>query len=242
MKNLSFHVKGKKLSAAVFYPEEIKKKNPAILFVHGWTSAKERSVQYAEGLAKLGYICFLFDMRGHGESEGEAMSMTNKDFVEDTVAAYDLLAGMENVDKNNISAVGSSFGAYLVPLLSQKRKLKNLILRAPANYSNDKFEVIKKFSNGDEPGVMKWRSEKKKPNETYSLDAVSKFDGKILIMESEFDERIPHQTVENYINAVKNKYNLTHAIIKDAPHSIMDKKFRNEVEDILVNWFSNRER
>jgi hypothetical protein len=57
-------------------------------------------------------------------------------------------------------------------------------------------------------------------------------------MESEKYDRVPHQTIMNYVNAVNNRNKLTHVFMKGAPHSIKEGKFRNEIERILIKWFS----
>ena len=109
-----------RLDGTIFYPNNKGNKFPAILFVHGWTSERKRSYQYAKALSKLGYVCLLFDMRGHGTSDGDINKATTKEFLDDVLAAYDYLMKVEGVDKENISAVGSSFGGYLIALLSAK--------------------------------------------------------------------------------------------------------------------------
>lgn len=141
MENISFTSSGLRLGGTVFYPPNKKDSNPAILFVHGWTGNRTSSFQHAKALANLGYVCLLFDLRGHGSSEGDRNEATNKDFLDDAVAAYDYLAAIKDVDKSNISAIGSSFGGYLVALLLKKRTLKNLVLRAPADYPNENSSI-----------------------------------------------------------------------------------------------------
>jgi|SRR3990167_1920038 len=240
MRRIEFTVGDLKLKGSLILPQKLLDKNPAILFVHGWTSHKERSYQYANGLAKLGYISFLFDMRGHGESDGNINTTTTKEFLDDVLAAYDYLIETPSVDKENIGAVGSSFGGYLVTLLTSKRNISRLVLRAPAEYPNEDFEKSKmQTSGGENPAVFAWRNQPKKSNETFSLEAVSNFNGKTLIIESEKDDMVPHQTIQNYVNAIKDKSKLTHIVIKNAPHSIKEEKFRDKVEQILVDWFGN---
>ena len=161
--------------------------------------------------------------------------------MDDVLTAYDFLLNIEVVDKENISAVGSSFGGYLVTLLSEKRKLKNLALRVPADYKNEDFDKSKyEYSGAENLEIVAWRKKVKKPNDTFALSAISKFDGEILIIESEKDTIVPHETIENYINAVKNKQKLTHRVMKGAPHSIKEGKFRDEVTKILEEWFSKK--
>jgi uncharacterized protein len=239
MKQVEFLVDGNRLKGTLIFPEKLKKKNPAILFIHGWTSKKERSYQYAKALAKFGFISFMFDMRGHGESEGNINTATIKEFLDDVLAAYDYLVKIKGVDSGNISSVSSSFGCYLASFLSAKRNVKKLVLRVPADYKNEDFNKPKMQTSGsDNPALTVWREKPKNSNETFALEAISHFDGEILIIESEKDDTIPRQTIQNYRNSVKDKNKLTHTIVENAPHSIKDGPFKDRVEKILVDWFS----
>lgn len=240
MKDIEFSVDGLKLQGNLFYPEKLKDKNPTILFVHGWTSEKRRSFSYAEALIKLGFIVMVFDMRGHGISEGDINIHSPKEFLKDCVAAYDYCSSIEGVDKENISIVSSSFGGYLSSILTEKRKIKNLILRVPADYANNTFEQSKMGNAGENPAVFKWRMIPKKHDETFALQALHNFNSDVLIIESEKDEIVPHPIIQNYINAVKDKDKLTHIVLKNAPHSIKDGPFKQEVARILVNWLKDR--
>ncbi len=241
MQKVSFTVDGQNLVGVLFFPENIQEKNPAILLAQGWTGEKKRSYQYAHALSALGYICMLYDARGHGESEGDINTATISDFLDDMLAAYDILSEIDGVDKENISAVGTSFGSYLIMLLSEKRSLKNIALRAPADYRNEDFDISKmKASGSDNPVVVDWRKQKKDPNSTFALRALSNFAGEVLIIESGNDTIVPHETIENYLNSVKEKSHLTHIVVKDAPHSIGDGEFRDEITKILVEWFKDK--
>lgn len=238
MQKVEIDLNGRKLQGALIFPQKLNGKNPAILFIHGWTSKKERSYQYANGLAKLGYISLLFDMRGHGESEGDINKATTKEFFDDVLSTYDYLTKTKGVDKANISAVGSSFGGYLAAILATKRRVKRLVLRVPADYPNDVFDKPKMQTSGsDNPALVAWRTRSRKPSETYALEAISNFDGNILVIESEKDDVVPHQTVQNYINAINDKSKLIHVVMKGAPHSMKEGPFRDQVENILVDWF-----
>lgn len=239
MNNFSFASDRHKLEGTIFYSSVKKDKYPAILFIHGWTSERARSFQYAKSLSKLGYLCLLFDMRGHGTSEGNINTASTKEFLDDVLAAYDYLVKVERVDRANISAIGSSSGGYLVSLLTARREVKRLVLRVPADYQNLYFEKSKmETSGGEDPEFFGWRSQPKSSSDTFALEAINDFNGEVLIIESELDDVIPHQTIENYENAVKDSSKLTHILMKNAPHSTKEGPFRDEVERILVDWFS----
>jgi len=239
MKLLNFVSNGRNLSGAVFFPSVLKEKNPAILFIHGWTSEKIRSYRYAEELARLGYISFLFDMSGHGESEGDIKLITGKEFLDDCEVAYDTLSALDGIDKNNIFAVGSSFGGYLVALLTRKRALSGVVLRVPADYPDGTENNPKYQTGGDVPEIANWRKKIKKYDESTALRSLNSFAGKVLIIESELDEQVPHETVQSYVNAVSDTKNLTHILMKNAPHSIKEGPFKEEVVKILNGWFEN---
>lgn len=241
MKDIQFNSDGLTLKGNVFYPEKLKEKNPAILFIHGWTSDKSRSFQYAKDLIRLGYIVMLFDMRGHGVSEGEINTYTPKQFLEDCIVAYDYLTSLPEVDIRNISAVSSSFGGYLVSILSKHRPLQNIVLRVPADYKKESFNLPQVLNGGKNPGVTEWRTKPRKFNETYALEAIHEFIGNILIIECEKDTLVPHQVIQNYIDSTHDKLKMKHVVIKNAPHSIKDGPFKDEVSKILVEWFKHRE-
>ncbi len=240
MQDFSFNNDNLKLNGTLFYPSHKKASNPAILFVHGWTSERKRSFQYAKALVDLGFVCLLFDMRGHGTSEGDIKTSSNKDFLSDVAAAYDYLSKMGDIDKENISAVGTSFGSYLITLLSAKRKLQNLVLRVPADYLNQNFNKSKMLYSSNIEEIRSWREKPKNPSETYALEALNNFDGQVLIIEAGKDDTIPQQTILNYMNAVKDKSKLTHILLKDAPHSLKEGRFRDEVEQVFARWFQNK--
>jgi len=241
MKDINFFVNKKKLKGTIIFPKDTKEKNPAILFIHGWTSERSRSYQYANRLAELGYIIFLFDMSGHGDSEGNINAITTKEFFDDVLAAYDYLIQINEVDKENINIIGSSFGCYLGSLLTTKRNINRLALRVPADYPDKFFNISKMKTSGiTGPEIISWRKKVKNSDETFALKAISNFSGDVLIIESEKDKVVFHETIQNYINAIKNKGQLTHIVIKNAPHSIKVGPFRDETEKILTNWFRNK--
>lgn len=231
---------GATLDGVIFFPAEKKDTHPAILFVHGWTSEKTRSFQYAQALADNGYICFLCDMRGHGKSEGDRNTLTSHEFLEDVLVAYDYLAKVEGVDTCTISAVGSSFGAYLITLLCEKRTIKSLVLRAPADYPNEQFDALKARVPGGDPTVVEWRKQPRGHDGSFALTALHHFPGEVLFIESENDDKIPHQTIVNFMNVLVDPKQATHVLMKGAPHSIKEGPFRDEVQKILTEWFHAR--
>lgn len=240
MKYVELKVDGQKISGRLFYPPIPVTKSPAVLFIHGWTSAQDRYYEQAEVLAEQGFICLTFDMRGHGESEGDYKVQTRQNFLNDVLAAYDLLANDKLVDASNVSVIGSSFGSYLGVLLSSKREVRNLILRVPANYPNGNMsETIYQYA--ERPETLSWRQQAATYYEVESLRCLHDFNGQIIIVESGEDELVPHQTIQNYLEAVKDKGRLAYIVMKGAPHSITNfPEYKKQFSKIVSDWLKDK--
>lgn len=111
----SYDSDGLKINGLITIPNNDKtKKHPAIVFVHGYIAPSiykttEKYVEYVDYLAKNGYVVFKIDLRGHGESEGEATgAYYSGDYIIDTLNAYKALENSEFVDAKNIGLWGHS--------------------------------------------------------------------------------------------------------------------------------------
>ncbi len=231
-------VHNQKLAETLIFPENFQQNCSAILFIHGWGSNQNGALEYAEALAHRDFICMTFDLRGWGDSEGTTEALSRQDFLDDALTAYDNFATVSGVDPDNISVIGSSFGGYLGAILTTRRSVKALALRAPADYPNAGFEQPHVLLSQTAKAI--WRTQKHQPHESFALNALHTFSGEVLIVESGKDEQISHQIIANYVNALQDQGKLTHIIMEEAGHSLRESKFRAEYKQILVNWFSTR--
>lgn len=92
---------------------------PAVLVVHDWSGRNDFACHKAQMLAKLGYIGFAVDMYGDGlvadatEQKKALMQplVNDRAFLRERIrAAFDAVAGMENVDNQRIAVMGFCFG------------------------------------------------------------------------------------------------------------------------------------
>lgn len=234
MKELFFFVNDQKLTGHMFYPKERKKKNPAILFIHGLPSSETGSFPRAEALAKLGYICMTFNLRGNGTSEGNLEEFSCKDHMQDVLAAYDLLASEPEVDKNKIHVIGASYGGYLAALLSSQRNVYNLVLRAPVLYSDKDFSTsVAKLQQIDTQFPLT-------VDDNMALKAIVSYSSAILLIESEQDTCVPHEILEIYRNAVSHPQLLMHTVLRNADHDLSTSEYKQDYIQVLVTWFSKK--
>ncbi len=177
------------LAGRLYGPEQPR---PAILFLHGLHSSQAGYADRAlAAVEELGAVCVTFDLGGHGASSGVADALSLRDHLADAVAAYDLLVAERDVDATRVALVAASYGAFLASLLTARRPVARLVLRAPALYDDGDIDV---------PGVS--RTVLDEPRRTSAaLDALRRFERPVLIVESERDETIRAATIAAYREA-----------------------------------------
>lgn len=231
--NVEFEVDGLKLRGRLYKPDG-KAKRLALLFLHGFTGKPNDNA--AKVMANNGFYSMTFSLSGHNDSEGKIKEQTRQKSLKETVAAYDLFRH-QLPDGVGITAVGNSYGGYMCLLLAAERPLACLSLRVASNYTDERFNEKQLGQGSENPEVFKWRHQALDFNATRALRALNEFDGPIQIIEAKLDDAVPHQSTQNYINAVKSKDQLDYHFMKDWPHSMGDDPKRNkQFQEILLNW------
>lgn len=116
---------------------------PAIVFVHGYIPPAQYETNgqaysaYVDYLARNGFVIFKIDLRGHGQSEGEAGGgYFGADYVIDTLNAYSALQNTDFVNRNKIGMWGHSMaGNALMRSFVAKKDIPSVVIWAGAVYS-----------------------------------------------------------------------------------------------------------
>jgi esterase/lipase len=233
---LQFDVNGLKLRGNLYLAEN--PKNLAVLFLHGWTGRPNDAA--AKFLASHGYTTMTFSLSGHNDSSGKLEDQTREKSLQEALAAYDLFASRMSKG-TKIVAASNSYGGYLSILLSLERHIAGMSLRVPANYTDEKFDELQIGQGGDDSRIMKWREQPLGPSENRALKNLFDFTDPIQIIEAEFDERVPHQTVQNYIDAIQDKSKLDYHLMKGWTHSLgLDSQRNRQYQEILLNWLQQQ--
>jgi dipeptidyl aminopeptidase/acylaminoacyl peptidase len=118
----------------------------AIVFNHGYIPPNsyhttERYVAYVHTLASHGFVVFKIDMRGHGDSEGEASgTYFSPGYTIDAIAALKSLQTLDFVDPEGIGMWGHSMAGNLVlRAMLIEPQVKAGVIWAGAVYSYDDF-------------------------------------------------------------------------------------------------------
>ena len=113
VKRVSLKVDGLRVAAEVYFPSG-KGIHPALCICHGVPAKRtpDRTDRgyplLAEGFCNEGFVAFIFNFRGTGESEGNFDMLG---WTRDLKAAIDYLFQIDTVDKSRLSLMGFSGGA-----------------------------------------------------------------------------------------------------------------------------------
>jgi uncharacterized protein len=94
---------------AWFIPARGGEPGPGVVLVHGWESARDRTLPMAVFLHAAGFHCLTFDVRGHGTNPPEVLPLSAGEFGLDAAAAFRALMDRPEVTVGAIS--GHSMGA-----------------------------------------------------------------------------------------------------------------------------------
>ncbi|MHB8891303.1 MAG: alpha/beta hydrolase family protein [Candidatus Limnocylindrales bacterium] len=81
---------------------------PAVL-VHGWESARDRTLPHAQVLHAAGFHVLTFDVRGHGTNSAETLPLSVGEYAADARAA--VAAMLARPDVSRVAILGHSMGA-----------------------------------------------------------------------------------------------------------------------------------
>jgi dipeptidyl aminopeptidase/acylaminoacyl peptidase len=110
---------GIRIAASVSIPDSESNELAAVIFIHQGGSSREEwtSLPIFRQITEQGMYALAYDVRGHGESAGEANFSTLFDdpqqAPQDMAAAIDWLRQTGRVDMSRVAVVGASIGANL---------------------------------------------------------------------------------------------------------------------------------
>lgn len=81
---------------------------PAVLLVHGWESARDRTLPNAHILNAIGFHVLTLDIRGHGDNPPEELPLTAGEFGLDALAGVRAL--LDRPDVTGVGILGHSMG------------------------------------------------------------------------------------------------------------------------------------
>ncbi len=71
-----------------------------------------------------------------------------------------------------------------------------------------------------------------------ALEAASRFDGDVLVVESEHDTVIPHAVIDNYVRAFQSARSVRYELLAHADHGLTRESWRRAWAAVLVRWLT----
>jgi uncharacterized protein len=124
----------------------------AAVLVHGGGVTRHEGGFYtrlASGLAEAGVVSLRFDIRGHGESEGQQEDLTISGVVNDIRSAVEHLCSQTGMDRASI--IGASFGGGISAYYASRYpgQVKRLVLINPLLNYKKRFIDDKPYWHGE---------------------------------------------------------------------------------------------
>ena len=122
------------------YFENVDSINCGVVISHGHTSGKTAMLKYADMFWDCGCDVVIYDHRGHGESDNEAMPTAGINEKDDHVAVTEWLKSESGLENHQIGWAGASWGAATV-LMAGAYESEMAFIMADAPYQ-DWFTAI----------------------------------------------------------------------------------------------------
>lgn len=170
MKNKEFvlvEITGKPKLKMRYYKSEEKLKG-ILVFVHGVSHGAWCWKNFVHYFTKIGYACFVLNLRGHGDNIGNKKG-TLKKYVDDVSRCIDrckIYCENNKIPYSKPSLIGHSMGGGIVEIYMNKYsdQIKNAILFAPATAQGMGLSAftttLSKTGFYTEPTVLGWKTNK----------------------------------------------------------------------------------
>jgi pimeloyl-ACP methyl ester carboxylesterase len=211
--------------------------SPTVLVVHGWSSLVFSSTyeKLCDALHQQGFNTASLSLRGHRFADGDIQRVTRADHEQDIAEAVRHLQNHPFVDPQKISAVGASYGAYMLANASCSGSFQNLVFRAPALYPDEGWDEPS-ASVCNQHNLLSWRQKLHEPEEVRVLKRLSQFHGGLLIVLSELDEQMPRAIAVSYTKALMSNRAMV-TTVPDAGHQLVGDQ-RGQFAHIVQRWLA----
>jgi dipeptidyl aminopeptidase/acylaminoacyl peptidase len=226
----SYTSDGLKINALLTKPKIEKPQNgfPAVIFIHGYIPPKQYQTlsnysAYVDFLARRNLVVFKLDLRGHGESEGEASgAYYSGDYIIDILNAYQALKNTDFVDTDKISLWGHSMGGNVVlRTLAAKPEIKKGVIWAGAVYT---YSDMQKYRIADASYQPPPDDTNRQRRRKLLFDTYGEFDPN-----HQFWKKVP---ATNYLDGLNFSLQLHHAI----NDNVVNIGYSRDLAQILDNF------
>lgn len=174
---------------------------PAVLLIHGWESARDRTLPNAQILHALGIHVLTIDVRGHGLNPAEELPLTAGEFGEDALAGVRWLLARDDVTK--VGVLGHSMGGIgaLLAAAAEPRVAAVVAASTPA----DPYRLTRqtfRLARLPFPGPLAWplawltthvflQPRGHTVRDVSAARAIERYEGPVLLIHGDADRVVP---------------------------------------------------
>jgi alpha-beta hydrolase superfamily lysophospholipase len=186
---------------AWFIPARGGERGPGVVLVHGWESARDRTLPLALFLHAAGFHCLTFDVRGNGANPAEELPLSAGEFGLDALAAFRALIEQPEVSAGGI--VGHSMGGVgsLLAAAADPRVRAVVATSTPAGpYRLTRLTFRLAHLPIADPIAypLAWlttrvylRPRRHLVNDVSAIAAIARYDGPVLLAHGDLDSVVP---------------------------------------------------
>jgi pimeloyl-ACP methyl ester carboxylesterase len=198
---------------AWFIPARDGQPGPGVVLVHGWESARDRTLPMAAFLHAAGFHCLTFDVRGHGANAAEPLPLSGGEFGRDASAALDALMARPEVTVGAMS--GHSMGAIgaVLAAAADSRVAALVATSTPADpyrLTRQTFRLAHLPIPDPIAYPLAWlttrvylRPRRHRVPDISASAAIARFKGPVLLAHGELDAVVPVGHLARLANAVR---------------------------------------
>lgn len=208
----------------------------AVLWLQGHTSTIDGHSESCARMSERQKVAYaVIDYAGHGTHPTPLGDSVRSQQLKEVIGAYDKL---QELGYKNIIVSGGSFGAYMAALLTGSRKPEAVIVRAPANYPDEEFDLAYKVARSDDHShnaLENWRKSLSENFRNMPLNHLASYPGLLYVFEHENDEVIPRNLPLSYFHAAQKP---SYILLKDSVHSIKNNTDPKPIIENLEQWLA----
>lgn len=200
---------------------------PAVVFVHGYIPpttyrTTQRYEAFIDYLASRGIVVLKIDLRGHGQSEGEASgAYYSGDYVIDVLNAYAALSDADFVDSSKIGLWGHSMAGNVVfRAAAAKKDIPKVAILAGAVYTYEDFLELR---ISDDSYRRPEQTSERQRKRTQLYDLYGEYSP-----ESWFWQMVP---ATNYLEGVETEIQVHHAVNDE----VVSIEYSRNLQDVLAD-------
>lgn len=207
-----------------------------LLVLPGWDDdGQQQFTALQAALKPAGWICRRADLPDSTWPAERRKAMSREDALRQALEDYYALSS--ELNGGPVVVLGFSFGAYIGAYVAGARPVRGLVLRSPALYPDDDWSTPKE--DLDKRDLAEYGQQVHPPSENGALGCCARFDGDVLLVDSEKDQIIPPSVIASYKEAFQKTKSVTRYTLKGADHQLTEPRWQTAYRAVVLGWLKD---